>query len=274
MSITWSPVSGATGYNIYRSTLFFAPGSPISGSPFAPQGGNVGNQTKTDVQPAGLYYYWVSAISGGGESSKQATNSGSGNPTSINACDLANLGDSDKDIVAVNGNAAAGTSNACNSSTDALPSTTVLNAGDKLKFQINLCNDFGIGTASGIRVSDTMINLVTAPVTGWNANYNGAALTYDGTTNSGLADHYFLSGTAPNQSLSFNLTSSTDNINAGAGSTLTFEALLKSPGTSGSIARFQNCFNIGYNSSLQVNRCTPLLPFFIGTGVPIIKEVP
>jgi hypothetical protein len=267
MLITWSPVSGATGYNIYRSTTPFVPGIPITATPFAPQGGNLVNQTYPDAPAAGLYYYWVSAINASGaESAKQWPNSGSSNPGSINACSIANLGNSDKDIVAVNDNAAAGKSNACNSSTDALPSTTVLNAGDKLKFQINLCNEFGTGTANGIRVSDTMINLVTVPVTGWNANYCIGVICTAVTPT--------VAGTAPNQTLNFDLTNNLFNIPASGGSSLTFEALLKSPGTTGSIARFQNCFNIGYNVSLQVNRCTPLLPFNIGTGVPIIKEVP
>jgi hypothetical protein len=202
------------------------------------------------------------------------------------AC-TANFLGSDKDILAINGNAVSypagsGLPQACGS-TDPLPANTNLNVGDKLKFQLNLCNN-GTGAASGIAVTDNMTNLVMpAGYTDFNASYNGSSLTYD-TANSntgssctphapqGDTNYYCSFGTIPNQGLQFSLPGT---ISAGSLPNITYEAQVSIPsGTSQVISRFQNSFSIKYNGNLTTSGSTPWLPFYTGKAVPTINEVP
>jgi hypothetical protein len=282
VTLSWSGFTGTiTGYKIYRNTSDSIPGTPIAtvaSSPYTDSG-----------RGAGSYYYWVTAYNGGGESSpptpisKDQNGNGLTPPIGTFAC-LADLGNSDKDIASVNGTAVNGNS-ACNSSTDALPTTVSLKIGDNLGFRINLCNEQGEVAATGITVTDTMTNL--QQVTGspnWSAKYNGSTLTYDGAcaaTPNPARDHYCVSGTAPNQTLTFNLTAPADNIAGKVGNVLggmgilTFTAQLTVPsGTTATQSRFQNSFRAKYNGAQTVNRATPWLLFYTGKGVPVIIEVP
>jgi len=216
------------------------------------------------------YYYWVTAYENMGIESNSVT-FGS---IAAYAC-TANLGDSDKDIVSVNGKAVA--ASACNASTDPLPVGTSLNVGDNLGFQINLCNDYGQATTTGITVTDTMVNL-QVPAAGWQARYNGSVLSYDGAcaaTPNPAVNHYCVSGAAPNQTLTFNLSGPADNIAPGVIANVTFTAQLTAPvGTTQTQSRFQNSFNINYNGGLNLPKSTPWLPFYTGKGSPSINEVP
>jgi GBS Bsp-like repeat/Viral BACON domain len=272
--VSWSSVSGAS-YTVYRYQGSSLPGTTYdprvnTGAPDYVKVVYTGSNTSypdTGATPGNVYYYWVTATtSSESKPTPNTVDNGNivGQSAGPTAC-TANLGDSDKDIVAVNDNPAAGASSPCNSTTNPLPSTTVLKAGDKLKFQINLCNDNGTGAATLITVTDTMINLVV-PTTGWNAQYcNGGSCA---------SVTPAVSGTAPNQTLTFNLTAPPNNIAKGAIANITFEAILKAPNVTGSTARFQNSFNITYNGGPQLGRGTPLLPFFIGNGPPTIIEIP
>ncbi len=272
INLSWTTLGAGYTYNVYRSASnSFSSASKLTGSVISGL-----TYTDTTAVVGQFYYYWVTGITGGVE-----TNPTAGGPTppiSPVAC-VANLGDSDKDIVSVNGTAEA--ASACNSFTDPLPANTTLNIGDNLGFQINLCNDQGQATTTSITVTDTMVNL-QMPSAGWQAKYTVGSvvtpLTYDGTVNSGSANHYYVSGTAPNQTLTFNLTKTADNIAAGAIANLTFTAQLTVPsGTTATQSRFQNTFNISYNGGgggSNLSRSTPWLPFYTGNGNPSIIEVP
>ncbi len=67
-SLSWSPVTGATSYNIKRAT--------VSGGPYTPVGNSAAtNYTDNPIAGTTTYYYVVSAVNGGNESfnSKEAT---------------------------------------------------------------------------------------------------------------------------------------------------------------------------------------------------------
>jgi hypothetical protein len=276
ITVTWSAVGGATGYNIYRNTTNSIPGSPIAGSPFAPQNGNTGNQTYVDTTSPSLYYYWVSAIVGGVETTKVAPNSGPSNPIQLNACASPNVLVSDKDIIAVNGSKVIYPGNsgndpiACNHATDALPSSISLKYGDILTFRINICNGSGTGPLSGISVTDNLINLKQAGGS-WGGQY---CTSSDNSVCSSPANFPTVAGSPPppNQQLTFAVPGI---IAAGGGTHILFNAQLTTPpGFTGSSARFQNSFCINYTGGGPVCSNTPLLPFSINGGVPIINEIP
>jgi hypothetical protein len=150
---------------------------------------------------------------------------------------------------------------ACNG-TDPLPSNTALNTGDNLKFQINLCNDQGTASANGISLSDTLINL-QMPTGGWNVQY------CDGGSCGSVTPT--VTGTAPNQTLSFSLSS----IAKASIANLTFNAVLAPPsGNTSSTSRFQNSFVVNYTANSPVSGHTPLIPFYTGSNTPTIHEVP
>jgi hypothetical protein len=235
----------------------------------------------TDNLAVNSYYYWVTAVSAGGESAVKAPDVG--NPVAVVACGSADLITSNKDIMAINGVAISPVPDASNSVTDPLPTSTNLKKGDKLSFRITLRNT-GNSAASSTKVSDVLTNL-QMPTAGWNAKYDGSPLTYDtscsGTSYPTTSDHYCVYGSAPNQTLLFNLSADPDNISSSPGArTLTFDAQLAVPSTYiGATARFQNGFTITYNKSTgvaatPVTGFTPLLIFYTGVGVPSIIEVP
>jgi len=209
------------------------------------------------------YYYWIQASGAGGT----AHTAISGNTIASIAC-TADLSSSDKDIISKNGTAinyvnTGGPPQACNHSTDSVPTSTTFSLGNVLSFQINLCNNINTSkaTASNITVTDTLLNL-QIPSSGWNAKYNGVSITPT------------VTGSAPNQVLTFNLTAYT--IPKNTVSTITFDAQLFTAAT-GNSSRFENTFSISYNngaSQITQNGNTPLLPFYIGSSAPVIKEVP
>jgi len=268
MTVTWTPVNGATTYNIYRTDSGFV-GTPAKGSSYKVKNGATGS-SYTDTTAAGLYNYWVSAVNAGGESALAPAN----NPSQVNAC-TADLGTSDKDIVSKNGTPLSPVPNSCNSGTDPVPNGTTFSFGDVISFSLNICNGSNNSNApaSGIVVTDNMVNM-QMPTTGWNAKYKGAAMVYDGGSATNQANHYYVSGTAPNQVLTFNIPGSVIVNDIGS---ITYDALIKAPdGTTGSTSRFQNTFVVSYNNGSGQTatpvRRTPLIPFTIGSNVPDINE--
>jgi hypothetical protein len=265
-----------TGFKIYVDGVYKVTAG--ASSPASATGGLLSyDYAPVDTNP---HSYSISATNVYGDSAiVSLTNAGG---IAAQTCDTASLVTSDKDITAINGVVVSSPAPfACNGGTDSLPSTTSLKKGDKLTFKISLCNT-GNGAASSTKVTDTMVNL-QMPTAGWNAKYDGVALTYDGvqaSSYSPLADHYFAYGTAPNQTLVFNLSAYADNINGPGTRYLTFDAQLAVPtGYTGATARFQNGFTITYNKSTgvaatPVTGFTPLLIFYTGVGVPTIIEAP
>ena len=261
--INWADGTGGgsiTSYQVFRNTSNnFAAASNISGNLAA----TTHSYTDSTVTAATVYYYWVQATGPGGTSYSAIT----GNSVSAPAC-TANLDSSDKDVVALNGvnlYSSMPFGNIC-TGTDAIPSGKTFTLGDTVKFSINLCNT-GSGSASSITITDSLINL-KMPASGWNAQY---------CTGTCSAITPTVSGTSPNQTLTFTLPAS---IAAGGTPSLTFEATLAVPsGFSGAIARFQNSFNASYNNGVGVvnlfsAKFTPLYQFYTGTGVPTFKESP
>ena len=261
--INWADGTGGgsiTSYQVFRNTSNnFATASNISGNLAA----TTHSYTDSTVTAGTVYYYWVQATGPGGTSYSAIT----GSSVSASAC-TASLDSSDKDVVALNGvnlYSSLPFGNIC-TGTDAIPAGKTFTLGDTVKFSINLCNT-GSGSASSITITDSLINL-KMPTSGWNAQY---------CTSSCSAITPTVSGTSPNQTLTFTLPAS---IAAGGTPSLTFEATLAVPsGFSGAIARFQNSFNASYNNGAGVvnlfsPKFTPLYQFYTGTGVPIIKEIP
>ncbi len=262
MRISWSSVPGAIYYNIYRNTDGSGPGvgdliqSGVIGTSF------------TDNSAPGLYFYWVSAYDGTTESSPTAA---AGNPTSINGPCVANLLNSDKDITAKNGKVLVYPGNppipnACSSGTDSLPNGTTFMLGDIVSFSLNICNNSNNSedTASSIVITDTLTNM-QMPAAGWDAKYNGNPIT---PTVSGKP--------SPNQTLTFTIPGSLAKNTAGV---LTFNAQIAVPsGFTGSTSRYQNCFVANYDNgsgnAATPKRCTPLVPFSIGSDIPTIIEIP
>ena len=194
------------------------------------------------------YYYWVAAYNAGGETTRVSlTNS----PISSVIC-ASNLINSSKTVTQVNGNAYT-------------PGDS-LRVGDVLTFRITLSNDLGEGEAYNISISDKLINL-KVPAGGWQATYNGAAIP------GALISE---AGTAPNQTLTFDLTNSSYNIPVGAQRLLVFKAEIAVPtGFNGATSRMQNSATINYQDGPSpVTKSTPLLLFNIGSGGPNIIEVP
>lgn len=278
-----------TGFKIYVDGVY-AVTAPAS-SPASATGGLLSYDYSTaDNNP---HSYTVSALNGNGESAQVSVTNVGG--IASGACSQANLSDSDKDIVSINGNTLSGPNApvACNASTNALPSSAGLKLGDRLKFQINLCNDHGSGPASQITLSDTMVNLIAGYKSGdsgydatnpFNAFYGATKQTYDGACSGSsppaTANHYCTYGSIPNQSLAFNLNTAADNISASGVQSLALEAKISVPsGFSGSSGRLQNSFNAAYDKGTgvvngYVSSYTPLLLFSTGKGNPTIIEVP
>ncbi len=158
----------------------------------------------------------------------------------------------DKDITSVNSIAIGNGS--CNGGTD--PVTKTFATNDLVSFKINLCNG-GSATASNLVIADELTNLAK-PTAGWNAFYNGVAITP------------VESGTAPNKTLTFTLPGS---INAGSTKSLTFDAVVTPPSPiTNTIYRFQNIARIS-NTNGNWTASTPLYLFYAGSKVPSKQEV-
>jgi hypothetical protein len=274
--VSWNMASGASSYNVYRNVHGAGQGSAVVV-------GSVGNvDFFNDASASGNNDYWVQSV--GNATLVAASQNATGGTTAGNSCGSGtggpNLLPSDKDIIAINGNLVLNSGNqppqACNGSTDVLPTGTTLQAADVLTFEINLCNTGG-KSATTVSVSDVMVNLqMPTGAVNWSAYYNGSLLNYTGTSNTNTANTYYVTGTAPNQTLHFNLTSDpSDSVLAGSVNTLTYKAQLVAPANTGSnVIRFSNSFTAYFSSTQTVNRSTPLLPFYRGKGSPTIIEVP
>lgn len=253
--ITWVDNSNnETGFKIYRDGVLIT--TVATTNQVGTGGVMTYDYTTPDNNP---HAYSVAATNGAGDSS-QVTVTSPGGIASV-PC-TPNLTSSDKDIVGINGKKiGTGLGNQCGG-TDALPASVSLKDGDLIKFSINICNT-GTLAASGITVTDTMVNLVL-PTTGWNAKYD------DGTGEKPLSNFGITTSYVGNQ-LTF---SNIPNVPVGTTRRITFNAQLSKPvGFTGQSARFQNGFSITSNA-LTASGNTPLLPFYTGTGDSSIIEVP
>ncbi|MBI5530608.1 MAG: hypothetical protein HY918_03855 [Candidatus Doudnabacteria bacterium] len=280
ITINWADGSGGgtiSSYQVYRwTTNAFASATNISGNLSA------ATHTYDDATAVvgQVYYYWVQATGPGGTAHSAIT----GDTSSVTSCS-GNLGASDKDLVKLNGvnvtaNGGVGT---CQNGFDPLNNGTKFSLGDVIKFSINLCNLTGSGAVSNITVTDNMLNLKKPDAyADFNAYWGATKLIYDGDQAPGYVpavNHYFTYNTtaAPNQTIAFRLSGSIAN---GGIAYLTYETQLTVPAAfSGTLARFQNGFNVSYNdgssqTQLPTPKYTPLVPFYTGTGVPIFEEIP
>lgn len=263
--LSWTDNStNETGFKIYMDGTFTGHIAPGSSPPSATGGTLTYDFIPLDGNP---HNYSVAATNGALDSAQVAATNNSFSSVSC----APNLSDSDKDIVAINGQQLYNNQpngNICDATTDVLPKNTPLNYGDTVKFSLNLCNDTGHSPASNLTVTDNMTNLI-APKTGWNVQYNGTALTQGAGPN-----QYSISGTAPNQTMTVNLSGQI--LAAGAASNLTYEATLTVPaGTGGNIGFFQNSFKVNYNvGAVSPLFNTPFLRFNLGkSSAPILQEV-
>ena len=282
ISLSWGAVAAATGYNVYRgpNTTFASSTKIASNKPLATPGSPY---VDTTVTGGSVYYYFVTGIVSGLETTSTVSSG-----ASTNTC-TANMSNSDKIITAVNGVVVANVPalGSCGNSTINLPANTALNLGDKLSFRIDLCNttNNSDADATNIYVTDTFTNLATSSlVTSFNAKLytnvgTTVVLTYDngcsGTSAPAQNNHYCVYGTAPNQTLKFNLSDSSNNLPAHTGyAALTFDAALSvAPNTNGVSSRFYNNYNISYTGPTSPSG-TISWPFYLGNQVPIIHEVP
>ena len=105
---------------------------------------------------------------------------------------------SDKVVTAINGTPVPGSASHAGGNTSGLPNNTSLNLGDKLSFsRIDVCNS-GQTPATGIKVTDTMINLA-APSGGWVVKYYDSAHNGTPLTQGSGPGTYSVSGNSPNQ---------------------------------------------------------------------------
>jgi hypothetical protein len=280
------------GFRVYRSTSADSstavkvgadiPSTNVAGT------GKVYYVTDTGLTGGTNYFYWVTAYKGAYESPKD---SGKVNNFPITAIPCtANMSTSDKDIVAVNGGAVA--ANACNGSTDALPSGMTLGVGSVLTFSINLCNQGGQGDATQMNIIDKFINLkIPTATNNFGFCFNGTAgncVATGGSLLTRAGDCLGIGSISPGQysvcttsspgTFTINLNSNAYKIPAGTNTyKVTFQAELVAPASCSSlnICRFQDYGTITYNDgAVSVNRTysTPLLPFLNGKNTPTIKE--
>ncbi len=282
------------GFRIYKSTTSDPGTAAKLGPDIASTGANIPGTGQTyTYTDSGLtananYYYWVVAYKGSFES---PLSSGQANNFPITAVSCtSNLSSSDKDIVAVGGTNL--TTTACNGSTDALPGSLSLGAGDVLTFSINLCNQSGQGDATQLTIVDKFINLKIPTATNdYKFCFNGLSSNCSGTGGTPLTragDCLAVGSISPGQYsvctgvtpgyFSINLNSAVFAIPQGSNTyKVTYQAELVAPATCSSlnICRFQNYGTISYFDGLNnLNRqfTTPLLPFLNGQGTPIITE--
>jgi hypothetical protein len=144
INLSWSSVTGAASYNIYRSTNSNDPGS----TPLAT--GITANQySDTTAAPATTYYYFLEAVHPSGNSEKIRFNPQSG--ITVRPCG-ADFGTSNKVITQVNGKAYKVTS-ACRIPNQAGVVTSI-KKGDRLTMAINVCNT-GSVDAQNVIIKDS-----------------------------------------------------------------------------------------------------------------------
>ena len=250
VKITWIDNStNETGFKIFKDgSLLNPPGIlPASSPPSATGGSMVYNYTPPDNNP---HNYTVASVNGNGDSAYvPAVN----NPVSSLACQ-SNLGSSSKTITTVNGSP--------------YNPSVLLKIGDKLVMVITVDNSQGAKAATNISIVDRLTNL-KIPSTGLNAVYDGTLITQG--AGSG---HYSLTGSEPNQTLTFDLTGSGFDVPTGSIRTLALELnIVVDVSFTGSNSRMQNSAAINYSGGTQ-NVSTPLTVFSVSSGSPDIHEVP
>ena len=278
IKFTWTDNStNEDGFKIYKGPSGSAfPGSGLIAtinSTSVAGTGQVYTYTYSIGSDAAPYQYWVIAYNTYGNSSSVAFNGGS---TIVNVACVAQLGSSDKLITAVNNVPISGVSscNGVNGASTPLPSYLTPKASDVFSFSVNICNS-GSVDATSLKVTDSLTSL-QMPAGGFGAKYDGNNLSYvgacSGTSFPASSGNYCAYGTAPNQTLLFNLTNYT--VPAGTSRALTFNAQLP-PASSITISnpRFQNSAHIDFaGSATGVNVYTPLQMFSVGNRVPVIEE--
>lgn len=261
ITVSWDPPSGAvsiTGYNIYRSIdgsnwQKLTSGGPLSALTYS--------STDTSVTAGISYYYAVTAVNSVGESAKAQP---SITPVNVRPC-LPNLSSSDKDVIAVNGqkNIISGhLPIPCSNVTDDVKVVKSFRQGDVVKFAVNICNTGDRG-ANNLSFVDQLSNL-TEPDDGWQATYNGVAVTPQ------------VSGSAPNQILTFN---NLGNIPAPVAPetvdfrVISFQAKVTAPRPNAiGEFRFQNQGNILMDGDPAKHVQTPPYVFLAGPGIPRRNE--
>jgi hypothetical protein len=225
--VMWNPPTGGgqSGYRVYRST---------NGVIWSQVGTDLGAAVNTfdDTSPlnlSGPNYYAVAAFNASGESAKSEP---AIKPITPTACSV-NFTGSDKDIVAVNGSAIAGSS-VCsgNDETTGLPDT--FKSGDRLRFKVSICNTSGTQATTNLTITDTMSNLSNAGNFIF-AGDPGAGAGYCTRTSQSIGVNTFTFGL--------------QNLAIGANCSFTFEATITPASAGASIFDFQNILEI-YNNSI------------------------
>jgi uncharacterized repeat protein (TIGR01451 family) len=259
--VQWqAPLSGGNpvqGYYVYRSSTAVPPGS--WGSPIFTKNNTTAPLEYLDSPPAGgPYYYAVSSYGGAFESQKEEAGV---TPTALLPCQP-NLGTSDKDIMALNGdpNYPTGTTppTPCNNMTDPVKingQQTSMKDGDIVTFRISICNT-GNATASGLSMVDTLTNL--SYVSPQVVQYGGACAS---------ASQPSVSGN--------NLTFSLPDLTAPPSSvcTVTFDAKITAPtGSSNSVFTFNNRAVITGNGPSGPVSKTVSTPLFLFGTLPTVPD--
>jgi hypothetical protein len=270
INLSWTDVSGETGYYVYRNTTNTYPGV---GGRIATKGAGV--LTHQDNPPTGSYYYWISSYNGAGESSPVSLTN---NPVGSSSCDASIS--ANKDITKVNGGTPSGyTPDSYNN--DETPANITYKKDDIVGFAINVYNNGPVGSedAGDILVTDRLINL-KVPTSGWAMKINNTTITEQGGANcasiaSTLSDNrYKVCGSEPTQTIYIKVA----DLPEGELAQITFNAQLTVPsGFTQAYSRVQNTAGISYTKNGSggngtTSATTPLLPFSV-SGVPGKIEV-
>ena len=265
--LEWTDAStNETGFKIYRSAINnFGSATLVSPTITSTTGGQTGQIYGIDESMGANttpYYYWVTAYNASGESGPLylglvgAVGCGS------------NLVTSNKEIIAINGNNVAGANTyLCQGQTNPLGSN-LINNGDVLEFAINACNNSASSnsTATVSTIVDNLTNLVipTKSPGDWSARYCQGSNCKSVTPS--------VSGSTPNQSLTFTINKDIPWGTTAAPGVLIFYAQVAGASSASNYNRFQNNAIINYNSTSQVVN-TPLILFYSGNQSPTRTEV-
>ena len=274
VTLDWTDNSlDETGFRIYRNTSGTnpPPNGDLIGStgPHAGTGSYTPSPAYTDNTAVGGqdYYYWVSSYNASGESTRVALT----NPTSghifVNTC-APNLSTSDKDIISINGSPVITSPNynggaPCSSSMEVANNQSAFVAKDILTFRVNVCNTGNGDTPAGVVVEDQLTSL-TQPSSGWNFRYTV------GCTVSGSSP--VITGSAPNQKLTFTLTSPIVKTSGACG--IIFNAQVTAPVVTQPYYHFFNCINLTTPGITGSNSFCASGLFTKNSGTPSRQETP
>ena len=272
VKITWTDTSGGVAtFIIYKDGVQIGT-APVGQSYFVYSPGDTNNHTYSIAAVVGL----ITSAPASGPSSTVAAIS----------C-TADLGNSDKDIVAINGAPVVPAPQPCNNQTNGLPTNGLFNNDDIVTFQINFCNrnGSGVAAASGITLTDALTNM-QAPTGGYKLRYSTDGVNFTNLTQDGScktvaqlsSGHYAVCGTAPNQTINVNLSGSGFNVAPGGVENLRMDGQIVAVGNI-TFGRIQNQATISYGSNggppdLQKTVSTPLILFYNGGSVPTRGETP